>query len=122
MSKKSTFFFNNTSADNIYVQNSCISKTRRLISDILEITDLLNLIAYLVTIDIEKAFDSLSSFFLMTVLKKFGFVLRFLKWIAAVLKNHQSSFISAGTTAPHFKLEQRAGRGDQFLFIFLFLP
>ena len=59
MSKKSTFFFNNTSADNIYVQNSCISKTRRLISEILEMTDLLNLIAYLVTIDIEKALDLL---------------------------------------------------------------
>ena len=39
-----------------YVQNRCISEIGRLISDILEIADTLNLKGYLVTIDIEKIF------------------------------------------------------------------
>ena len=57
--KRSTSFFNHTSA-NSYLQNRFISETGRLISDILEITDTLNLTGYLVAIDIEKVFDSLN--------------------------------------------------------------
>ena len=53
-----------------YVQNRCISETGRLISDILEITDTINLTGYLVTIDIENVFDTLNHSFLMAVLKK----------------------------------------------------
>ena len=53
-----------------YVQNRFTSETGSLISDILVITDTLNLKGYLVTIDIEKNFDSLNHSFLMAVLKK----------------------------------------------------
>ena len=62
-----------------YVQNRFISETGRLISDILVITDTLNLTGYLVTIDIEKKFDSLNHSFLMAVLKKIGFGPSFLE-------------------------------------------
>lgn len=40
--------------------------------------------AYLVTIDIVKAFDSLIHFFLVAVIGKFGFGASFLGWIEAV--------------------------------------
>ena len=53
-----------------YVQNRFTSETGSLISDILVITDTLNYKGYLVTIDIEKNFDSLNHSFLMAVLKK----------------------------------------------------
>ena len=53
-----------------YVQNRCISKTGKLIFDILEIAGTLNLKGSLVITDIEKVFDSLIHFFLMAVLKK----------------------------------------------------
>ena len=62
-----------------YVQNRFISETGRLISDILVITDTLNLKDYLVTIDIEKNFDSLNHSFLMAVPKKIGFGPSFLE-------------------------------------------
>ena len=58
-----------------------------------------------------KAFDSLSYFFHMAVLKKFGFGASFLGWIEAVLKNQKSCIINAGTT-PYFKLEKGARQGD----------
>ena len=45
---------------------------RKLIADIIEITDVLNK-RYLVIMDIEKAFDSLNHTFVISVLKKFGF-------------------------------------------------
>ena len=41
-----------------YIKNRCISESRRLISDIILICDLLDIPGYLVTMVIEKAFDS----------------------------------------------------------------
>ena len=78
--------FLKTHQQTAYVQDRCISKTGRLISDILKITDILNLKGYVITTDVEKAFDSLNHSFLMSVLKKIDFGPSFLEWIEAVLK------------------------------------
>ena len=53
-----------------YVKNRCISQSGRLISDVIEMCDILNIPGYFVTIDIEKAFDSLNHDFLLSTLKK----------------------------------------------------
>ena len=45
------------------------------------ISDTLSVDGYLVTIDIEKAFDSLDHEFLLFVLKTFGFGNSFIDWI-----------------------------------------
>ena len=91
-----------------YVQNRCIIETGTLISDILEIADTLNLESYLLTIDIEKAFDSLNHSFLKAVLKRFGFGPSFLEWINAVLKHILND-------------KKETAKVIQFLLIFLFL-
>ena len=39
---------------------------------------------YLITVDIEKAFDSLDHDFLLNVLKKFGFCEDFIFWIKMI--------------------------------------
>ena len=64
-----------------YVENRCISESGRLISDIIEICGKENIPGYLVTMDLEKAFDSLDHDFLLCGLKKFGFGDGFIKWI-----------------------------------------
>ena len=46
-----------------YVKNRLVGEGGRLISDLLEISESLNLKGYIVTVDIEKAFDSLSHSF-----------------------------------------------------------
>ena len=53
-----------------YVNNRFISESRRLRSDVLEITNSLDIEALLMAVDIEKAFDSINHSFLMCVLKK----------------------------------------------------
>ena len=58
-----------------YVNNRFISES----SDVLEITNSLNIEGLLMTVDIEKAFDSINHSFLMCVLKKFGFGNKFRK-------------------------------------------
>ena len=52
-----------------YVNNRFISEFGRLISDVLEITNSLDIERILMTVDIEKAFDSINHSFLMRVLK-----------------------------------------------------
>ena len=49
-----------------------IGESRRLISDIIEITEIGNVEGFLVTMDIEKAFDSLDHNFLISTLEKYG--------------------------------------------------
>ena len=52
------------------MKNRFIGEGRRFISDILEMGESLNLKGYIVTVDIEKALDSLSHSFLVAYLKK----------------------------------------------------
>ena len=61
-----------------YVENRFIGKSGRLISDMLEITKTLKKEGFLITIDIEKAFDSVDHNFLLTSLDKCGFGEQFL--------------------------------------------
>ena len=68
-----------------YVKNRCVNESGKLISDIIEVSDQLNIPEYLVTMDIEKAFDSLDHIFLLNVLKNFGFGKNFIKWIRVLL-------------------------------------
>ena len=68
-----------------YVKNRFISESGRLISDILEIAKTLAL-GFLITIDIEKAFDSVIPCFLLQILRKFGFGTDFVSWIKTILK------------------------------------
>ena len=53
-----------------YIKNCHIHESSRLISDVSEICNILDIPGYLFTIDIEKLFDSLDHNFLLCVLKK----------------------------------------------------
>ena len=64
-----------------YVERRCISESGRLISDIIEIYGKENIPGFLVTMDLEKVFDSLDNGFVLCVLKKFGFGDNFITWI-----------------------------------------
>ena len=106
-----------------YVQNRNISKSGRLISDIIEIANTRQMEGFLVTMDLEKAFDSLDHKFLISVLKKFGFGQNFISWIEIILKNQESCVINGGTTTKYFKLNRGTRQGDPisaYLFILAF--
>ena len=92
-----------------YVNNRFISESGRLISDVLEITNSLNIEGLLMTVDIEKAFDSINHSFMICVLKNFGLGNGFRKWIQILLKNPESCVINGG------KLERGTRQGDPIL-------
>ena len=64
---------------NCVCKNRFIGEGGRLISDVLEISNVFNLRGYIVTVDIERVFDSLSHSFLLACLKKFGFAHDFIR-------------------------------------------
>ena len=103
-----------------YVQGRFIGESTRLISDILEITDLYDIEGYILTADIEKAFDSMDHTFLIAALNKFGFGDYFIDWIKVLLNDNESCIINGGTTSKYFKLLRGARQGDPiaaYLFI-----
>ena len=103
-----------------YVEGRFISKGGRLFSDIFQVTDFLNFRGLVVTVDIQKAFDSVNHLCLITALKKFGFGETFIKWIQVVLRNKESCIINGGTTTKYFKL-QKGTRQVETISAYLFI-
>ena len=103
-----------------YVNGRFICETGRLISDIIEVSDVFNINGFLVTMDIEKAFDSLNHSFLLAVLKKVGFGTSFINWTGAILNKPESCVINSGKTTQYFQLDKGPRQGDPistYLFI-----
>ena len=84
----------------------------RLMSDILEISDNLKIKGFLMTLDIEKAFNSVNHLFLITALEKYGFKEDFIKWMQILIRNQESCVINGGTATNYFKLERNTRHGD----------
>ena len=62
-----------SSQQTVYVKDTFIGESGRLISEIIEIGGWFSITGFIVTMDIEKAFDSLHHKFLVYALKNFGF-------------------------------------------------
>ena len=72
------------------------------------------------TIDLEKAFDSLDHEFLLCALKNFGFGNSFLNWIKILLNDQQLYVINGGFATQYFTLTRGARQSDPlsaYLFI-----
>ena len=85
-------------------------------------SDALNKEGFLVTIDIEKVFDSVNHHFLIATLEKIGFGTEFIEWIKVLLNNQESCVINGRKTSKYFKLERETRQGDPlsaYLFIIL---
>ena len=61
------------------------------------------------TVDIEKAFDSLSH---LACVRKVGFGYVFLRWVTILLESQESCIINAGITTLYFSLEKSVCQGD----------
>ena len=61
-----------------HVKNGFISVSGKVISDIIEIANTFAPEGFLVTVDIEKSFDSVNHCFLLQIARKLGFVINYL--------------------------------------------
>lgn len=71
-----------------YINKRIISEGGRLIDKFLEICDMYNEEGFLVTVSIEKVFNTVNHDFLIMVLEKFGFGNMFIQWIK-ILKDQE---------------------------------
>ena len=65
-------------------------------------------VGFLLTVDIEKVFDSVNHCFLLHVLQKFRFGIDFVNWIKTILKSQEYYIINSRKTTKYFKLERGA--------------
>ena len=103
-----------------YVPDQYIGESVRLTSDLSEYTNIHNLPGYMVTIDIEKAFDSVDHTFLLCALRKFGFGNNFIKWVKIILNRQESCIMNNGHSTGYFALSSGTRQGDPisaYLFI-----
>ena len=103
-----------------YVANRFLGESVRLISDVLNITKTLNIDGYLMTVDIQKAFDSVDHNFMYACLKRFGFDESFIKWIRVLYEKQESCVLNGGHSTGYFPLQRGVRQGDPisaYLFI-----
>ena len=101
-----------------YVAQRCINESGRQVFDLLSVTKKMKVKGYLVTNDIEKAFDSLNHTFLISILEKFGFGKTFIDWIKIFLNEQKLCIIKEGSTTKYFKLEKGACQRRQRVFLY----
>ena len=95
-----------------YMDERFIGESGRLIDDVLKVCDMQKLSVYLLTVDFEKAFDSLNHNSLIVVLKKYGFGDDFIDWVLILFNSQESCVINGGHSTKYFPLEHGARQGD----------
>ena len=103
-----------------YVKNRNITDSIRSILDISEYLKRKNQSSILLSLDFQKAFDSLEWCFMLKALQVFKFGESFIKWIRLIYTDVTSCIINDGHTSGYFKIGRGVRQGDPlsaFLFI-----
>ena len=91
-----------------YENGRFIDEPIRIIDDILYLADQENSDGILFAVDMEKAFDSLEHAFIFATLAKFGFGMRYIKWIGTFLYNGSSCIMNKSISTGYFSLKRGA--------------
>ena len=95
-----------------FISGRYIGENTRLIYDIMNITEELNIPGLLLVIDFEKAFDSISWEFINEVLKFFNFGESIIKWVSFFYKNISSAVIQSVFLSEFFPVQRGCRQGD----------
>ena len=94
-----------------YIKGRNIGENIRMIDDIMKYTELKHLPGYIILIDFEKAFDSVSWEFLLNSLSSLNFGENFIKWIKIMYKSIESCVTNNGYSSKYFQLSRGIRQG-----------
>ena len=103
-----------------YVKDRNITDSLRSVLDISEYLKQKNESGLLLSLDFQKAFDSLEWSFMLRALESFNFGQSFISWIKLIYNEVSSCIINDGHTSGYFKISRGVRQGDPlsaFLFI-----
>ena len=95
-----------------YVKGRSIFDAVRTIDDVLEYCSRFDMAGTLLTIDFEKAFDSINHKYLFKVLEAFNFGPLFVQWIRTFYSNVSSCVLNNGFATDHFNVGRGVRQGD----------
>ena len=95
-----------------FMSNRYIGDNTRLLYDVMNYLNVNNLPGLLLSIDFEKAFDSLNWNFMIKVLNAYGFGDCVIRWIKTFYNNIKSSVLVNGNPTPWFSIERGCRQGD----------
>lgn len=95
-----------------FISNRYIGENTRLIYDIMNYTEENNIPGLLLTIDFEKAFDTISWEFIKKVFDFFNFGESIKKWIAVFYNAISSAVIQSGHLSEFFQIYRGCRQGD----------
>ena len=97
---------------NGFIKGRSIVDGVRTIEDVLEFAQFTDCSGVLLTVDFERAFDSLNHTFLLKVLKKYNFRINFLQRIKTFYTNVSSCVLNNGFTTDLFPIRCGVRQGD----------
>ena len=101
-----------SNSQSAFIKDRFIGDNTRLTYDIMHYTEINQIPGLLMSIDFEKAFDSISWNFLYKTLKLLGFGDPFIAWIAIINKNIYGYIIQCGRFSEKFHIERGCRQGD----------
>jgi len=95
-----------------YVPGRQVTDNIRLLEEIINNANIMNEKGFLITLDAQKAFDSIDHEYLIDLLKVYNFPDEYIRWIKVLYNNLNASVLVNGYTTIKFNIEQSVKQGD----------
>ncbi len=95
-----------------YVPGRQINDNSRYIEELIEMCKKTQKRAFLITLDAQKAFDSINHSYMLAILKHYNFPIEYIESIKILYSNLEASVLVNGFTGEKFKILQSVKQGD----------